>query len=95
MGLIDHGQRVAAKLGADEPLTLILYDNLARAYNAVGCVPEAIALLEPTLKRRETKLGPLHPVTRISRQNLMPHTALPAALPTRSRSIRTNGFSFP
>ena len=40
------------------------------AYQAAGRIAEAIELLEATLKRQESKLGPDHPDTLISRTNL-------------------------
>ena len=45
-------------------------DNLAVAYQAAGRTAEAIKLIEETLKLRETKLGPDHPDTLTSRNNL-------------------------
>jgi tetratricopeptide (TPR) repeat protein len=44
--------------------------NLAMAYQDAGRTAEAIKLLEPTLKQRESQLGADHPDTLISRASL-------------------------
>ncbi len=53
--------------------------NLAVAYQAAGRTAEAIKLLEATLKLRESKLGPDHPDTLTSRNNLALAYELPPA----------------
>jgi hypothetical protein len=57
-------------LGSDHPDTLIDRQNLARAYESVGRLAEAIALFESTLYDFERILGPDHPNTLTSRNNL-------------------------
>ena len=46
-----------SKLGLDHYDTLVIMNNLAQSYRAVGRLPEAIALLEQTLEGAKAKLG--------------------------------------
>ena len=57
-------------LGPDHPDTLATLNNLAAAYQAVGKLPEAIALLERVRDARIAKLGPDHPDTLTTLNNL-------------------------
>ena len=52
------------------PDTLLTQNNLAPAYQAVGQVDRAIALLEQTLAARAAKLGADHPSTLSTQNNL-------------------------
>ena len=56
------------------PSTLDSRNNLASAYQAAGRAAEAIPLYERTLADRERVLGPDHPDTLPSRNNLAPPT---------------------
>jgi eukaryotic-like serine/threonine-protein kinase len=59
-----------AKLGLDDPFTLISRSNLALMYSYAGRTADAIRLQEQTLKQMESKLGLDHPHTLTSRNNL-------------------------
>jgi serine/threonine protein kinase/tetratricopeptide (TPR) repeat protein len=61
---------LARILGPDHPDTLNSRNNLAMAYLDAGRTAEAIALLEPTLARKESKFGPDHPDTLTCRNDL-------------------------
>ncbi len=52
------------------PTRSISRNNLAVAYQAAGRTDEAIKMHEATLKQQESKLGPDHPDTLTSRNNL-------------------------
>jgi hypothetical protein len=57
-------------LGADHADTLASSVNLANAYDAVGRVTDATALLRDTLARCERALPPDDPLTSAVRQSL-------------------------
>ena len=59
-----------AKLGEDDPDTLISMNTLALAYQSAGQLERAIDMHEQALKLRRAKLGEDHPSTLISMNNL-------------------------
>jgi tetratricopeptide (TPR) repeat protein len=63
-------ERADELLDADHPDTLNARNNLGLAYEALGRIPEALAIFEPLLPQRERILGPAHPDTLQTRHNL-------------------------
>jgi hypothetical protein len=57
-------------LGREDPITLSLMSNLARAYSSLGEFENARDMDQQTLALREKVLGPEHPHTLISANNL-------------------------
>ena len=63
-------------------------NNLAGSYAALGRHADALKLREETLALRKAKLGPDHPDTLWSMNNLASATHAPAGTPTPSSSSR-------
>ena len=61
---------VTAKLGPDHHDTLCSQHHLGYVYMRLGRYTDAVAVIEPTVDRRERTLGPEHPETLASRHNL-------------------------
>jgi len=52
---------LTTELGHDDPLALNATGNLAKAYEALGRLDEALALLDETISATRRRLGPDHP----------------------------------
>ncbi|HVE82392.1 MAG TPA: tetratricopeptide repeat protein, partial [Myxococcales bacterium] len=62
VGTLERGrQLLAGELGHDDPQTLNAAGNLALAYQRLGRLDEAIALLDETIASTRRRLGPDHP----------------------------------
>jgi tetratricopeptide (TPR) repeat protein len=59
-----------AKLGVDDPGTLVTMNNLANSYAVLGRHADALKLFEETLALLKAKLGPEHPDTQITIYNI-------------------------